>query len=319
MRLPRARVDEAASYESQRLLHALRPHLEHGAFGRRARRSRYRVFRVSLSYAVQVRFYELLAAKRLSVAERASIKERYMRASSDGAVRRLIRELQFYADMEPDEDEWQLNIENEFDEIFHLLEARHMAIIASAQGKGTIPPHPEGQFPGVCIDVIDRGLVESSYLGVKKMKHKVTIRFWCGEYGERADGESIPLFVDEWFVLSLHEKSALRPFLESWRGKKFTDAELKAFDLETLIGVPAFLQVSQNTVGEKVYANTDSVMKLPKGVPGIPPLADYVRVCDRPERDAPSGNSSEYEQKVRALANASVSHDEDDNEPPLPF
>ena len=275
---------------------------------------------MSLKLETQEAFYAALATRRLTSLERADVMRRFVEAWSDGKVRQLIRELEQCEEMQPDEDEWQLFVEGDMDDLEYLIKENQVAIIASAQGKGSIPPHPEGQYPAVCIDVIDRGLVESSYLGVKKMKHKVTIRFWCGEYGERADGESIPLFVDEWFVLSLHEKSALRPFLESWRGKKFTDAELNAFDLETLIGVPAFLQVSQNTVGEKVYANTDSVMKLPKGVPGIPPLADYVRVCDRPDRDAPNGNSSDYEQKVRALASASVTHDDsEDNEPPLPF
>lgn len=158
-----------------------------------------------------------------------------------------------------------------------------MPIIASAAGEsGTKYLHPADQYGAVCIDIIDLGKVKTEFNNKVKFQHKIVIRFWCGEYNE--EGE--PLFVGERFTLSLHEKAALRPFLEAWRGKRFTAEELNGFDIENLIGAHALIQVSHATRGEKTYANIDSIMKLPKGSEQIMPLADYVRVCDRPREDS---------------------------------
>lgn len=158
-----------------------------------------------------------------------------------------------------------------------------MAIIAKAENSdGSKFLHPEGQFTGRCIDVIDHGYVDTFWQGVKQVKHKITIRFYAGEHNE----EGKPLFVNSRFTLSLHENSALRPFLESWRAKKFTQAELEGFDVEVLIGVSALLSVIHNEKDGKTYANIMTAMKLPKGMESPYELPDYVRVCDRPKEDA---------------------------------
>lgn len=138
-----------------------------------------------------------------------------------------------------------------------------MPIIASAGGSGrTWTPHPEGGFPAVAVDVYDEGYVEESYQGgPPKMVHKIRIYFFCGEWEER-DGQRYPLLVNRRFTLSLAESSNLRPFLEMWRGKKFTTDELHGFDVEKLIGAPAYIQVSHNTKGDRTYANVDAALRL---------------------------------------------------------
>jgi hypothetical protein len=164
-----------------------------------------------------------------------------------------------------------------------------MAIVASANAGSLIPTHPDGQFAAICIDVVDRGVIETHWKGAVKKKHKVTVRFFCGEWGEIDDEhgkkKSVPLWVDAWFTLSLSDKGNLRPFLESWRGKKFTEQELKGFDLESLIDKPAYLQLSHNITPNQTYVNIDSVMRLPKGVEAIGAPEGYVRVADRPNDD----------------------------------
>lgn len=159
-------------------------------------------------------------------------------------------------------------------------------IIASAgNGGGSIPPHPEGQYAATCIDVIDMGNVEMHWQGQTRIKHRIVLRFYCGENFEDSEGREAPLWVDKWFTLSLHENSALRPFLETWRGKKFTTDELKGFDVAKLYKAPALIQVSHNQTADKTYANIDACLKLAKGMdaPGIP--NGYVRVEDRPPKD----------------------------------
>ena len=160
-----------------------------------------------------------------------------------------------------------------------------MPIIAKAGGGKSIPTHPDGQYGSTCLDVVDMGMVESTWQGTTKTRHRIIIRWYCGENFEAADGTVQPLWVDKWFTLSLHEHSSLRPFLESWRGRKFTEAELGGFDIETLVGAPALIQVSHNVVGDKTYANVDACIRLPKGMvaPVVP--SDYVRVCNRPPKD----------------------------------
>jgi hypothetical protein len=171
-----------------------------------------------------------------------------------------------------------------------------MGIVASAESGGaTKYLHPAGQYVAVCVDVIDLGYVDVNWQGNIKKQHKVVVRFWCGEYND----EKEPLFAGERFTLSLHEQSALRPFLEAWRGKAFTAEELKGFDLEKLIGVNALLQISHATKNERTFANITSIMMPPKGSETIRPLADYVRAKDRKEEQQqtqqPAGLGGKYD------------------------
>ena len=52
-----------------------------------------------------------------------------------------------------------------------------------------------------------------------------------------------PQAISKEFTLSMHEKSSLRAFLTSWRGKGFTEDEAKAFDVTKLLGVPCMLSI----------------------------------------------------------------------------
>jgi hypothetical protein len=70
------------------------------------------------------------------------------------------------------------------------------------------------------------------------------------------------------YTLSLHEKATLRKLLQSWRGKAFTPDELKKFDVTTVVGKPCLLSVSHAPKdGGGVYANIDTAMRLPPGMP----------------------------------------------------
>ena len=133
-----------------------------------------------------------------------------------------------------------------------------MAIVAK---KGaTYPACPGGSHIGVCIDVVDLGMVKSTYSGKTKTQHKIRIIWSVAEL--REDGR--PYQVSKRYTLSLHEKSALRKDLESWRGKPFTDAQLEGWDVEGVIGVGAMLSVVENAQGGSIYANVAAIMLPPK-------------------------------------------------------
>src|SRR5262245_32409913 len=148
-----------------------------------------------------------------------------------------------------------------------------MPIIVKAGSNSN--PAPAGTHPAVCVDVIDHGLVDVNYQGKTEQKHKISI-VW------QIAGEDGQLFlVRRRYTASLHEKATLRRDLESWRGRPFTDQELQAFDLETLLSVPCLINIIHETRNGSVYANVASVMRLPKGM--IAPVPrDCLRVCERP-------------------------------------
>lgn len=147
-----------------------------------------------------------------------------------------------------------------------------MAIIVT-EGS-TFEPHPEGQFRAVCVDVVEKLNVPTAF----GPKNKVRLVWQTEE--SREDGK--PFLASASFNASLHEQSRLRPFLESWRGKKFTADELKGFDLEALIGIGAVLQITHTTKDGKTYDNVSSIMRLMKGMEPVE-ARDYTRVKDRPD------------------------------------
>lgn len=159
-------------------------------------------------------------------------------------------------------------------------------IVKGSSGGSNIPPHPEDQYPATCIDIIDLGMVETTWQGRTKRQHKAVLRFFCGEYFNDAEGKKRPLWVDKRLTVSLHEKGSMRPFLEAWRGVRFTDAEIAdGFDLMKLLHAPAFVQIAHNVTPDRTYANIATIMRLPKGMsaPGVP--EGYVRVKDRPPKE----------------------------------
>jgi len=147
-----------------------------------------------------------------------------------------------------------------------------MAIIASSAGSSTPrTPIAQGAYPARCYSIIDLGTREEVILGNKKVVHKVRITFelptetrvFSEDKGEQ------PCVISKEFSLSLNEKSTLRAFLKSWRGKDFTEEEAQAFDISRLIGVPCLLNIihvagKQNP--SRMYDEIGSIMPLPKGM-----------------------------------------------------
>ena len=158
-----------------------------------------------------------------------------------------------------------------------------MAIIAKESGTSSFTPHPEGDYPAVCVDVVDLGMVKYEWKGETKEQHKIDIVFFGGEWKRLDDGTSVPLTARERFTLTLSEMGKLRPFLEGWRGKRFTGDELKGFDVEKLLHAPAYINIQHVEKNGKTYANIITCIRLPKGLeaPEIP--TEYVRVCNRTE------------------------------------
>ena len=150
-----------------------------------------------------------------------------------------------------------------------------MAIVVRDTGGEGFEPAPPGPHPVVCCDVADLGQQETKW-GKKDM-----VRIYWMLNQSMEDGR--PYLVAQQYTASLHEKASLRKDLESWRGAPFKEEELRGFDLEKLIGIPAYLNIVHNVsqTNGRTYANVASIMPLPKEMesPTIDP--EYVRWEER--------------------------------------
>ena len=144
-----------------------------------------------------------------------------------------------------------------------------------AKRSASFNPAPEGPQQAVCVDVIDLGMEEEQWGdGDAKMKPKVRLMWHSVEIDPETKK---PYSIVEKYTLSLHEKAKLRAVLEAWRGRKFTDEEAEGFDVETLLGVNAYISIVHN----KQWANISAIMPLPKGMTPIPITKGFVRKADK--------------------------------------
>lgn len=138
-----------------------------------------------------------------------------------------------------------------------------MSMIASDNGGQVIPKLENGVYTAVSSAIIDLGLQESKQYGKTQRKFMLV---WTilGEEIE-VNEEKQPRVISKEYSFSLNEKSTLRKDLQAWRGKTFTEEELRAFNILTILNKPCQLQIILEEKGEKRYNNIAGIMSLPKG------------------------------------------------------
>src|SRR4030042_5715360 len=97
-----------------------------------------------------------------------------------------------------------------------------------------------GVYMARCFRMIEIGTINEDYQGKPKQVQKVMVSWELPTEKavfDEAKGEE-PFAVSKTYTLSLHEKSHLRHDLESWRGKGFSEDEVKRFDITKLLGKP---------------------------------------------------------------------------------
>jgi len=147
-------------------------------------------------------------------------------------------------------------------------------------------PAPEGLHFAVCCDVVDLGLVKTSWQGNEAIKDMLRLVWQTEERMTSGAKVGKPYMINKRYTNSTHPKATLRIHIESWRGKKFTDEEFCAFDIEKLIGVCCQIQIAHNVSGGDTYANIMAIVPPPKGRPPLR-IEDYTRVKDRPDYKPP--------------------------------
>lgn len=154
-----------------------------------------------------------------------------------------------------------------------------MAILAKASGGGDFQLAPQGQFAAVCYEVIDLGTQHNPNYGTNSPK--VLIRFELHGENQLGDGSGYmldmagqpdpekPFIIGNKFTVSLSEKSVLRPFLQSWRGRPFTEEELEGFDVSKLLGAACMLTIQHERSQKdatKTFAKIASISPLLKSI-----------------------------------------------------
>lgn len=137
-----------------------------------------------------------------------------------------------------------------------------------------------GTIAGRCVHVIELGTHPNTHPKAKFPTKKELMIVW--EIDELME-DGRPFTVYWRGTNSLSDKAHLFKLLSDWRGKKFTDEELKHFNLGKLLGVHALLNISlEKTKNDRYFNKVNSIMPLPKGMEmeyqhneEINPLVDF--------------------------------------------
>lgn len=147
-----------------------------------------------------------------------------------------------------------------------------MGVYASDEGRDFTPePIPAGMQHGVCLGVYEIGThINPTYGNEQK---QLIISWELPDFTfEKDDGSVFPRTISRFYTQNLGDRAHLRKDLENWRGKKFTDKELKKFNVCSLIGVNCLLQLAPQDNSD--YSKVVGVAPLMKGMDIQDPVRD---------------------------------------------
>ncbi len=144
------------------------------------------------------------------------------------------------------------------------------------RAKPKLPPVEPGVYISVCVGVIDLGEQLCEYKE-KKISYQPKVQFVWELVGEtvEVDGEIKPRQLSRTFTMSSSKKGLLLGFISGWNGAAYTEDQFRELDLFEQAGKACQLNVVLNDSGE--YANVDSAIPLPKGMPA--PSTETPVIC----------------------------------------
>ena len=133
---------------------------------------------------------------------------------------------------------------------------------------GSFESTPSGMHLARCYRIIDLGTQKSEYMGQVKYLHKIMLGWEIhgvdddGAPLKMKDGRPFAMFKN--YTLSWAEKANLRADLQSWRGKPFTQEEMRRFDLKNVLNAWCMLNVIEKPGTDgKMYVNVAGVSPVP--------------------------------------------------------
>jgi hypothetical protein len=185
-----------------------------------------------------------------------------------------------------------------------------------------------------CYRLIDMGTQPKMYQGQPKGEAR-KIRAVFELLGEDRMEDGKPFVMSKSWVLSMHEKSALRRDLESWRGKAFNAEEEAGFDVLKLLGQYCILNVTEEPGADgNMRTDIKGINPMMKGMvrpEGVNPavlfdaddpdmelfetfsdkLKETIRACREWRIKASGSRASTTASKAPSPASAPVMEDED--------
>jgi hypothetical protein len=171
-----------------------------------------------------------------------------------------------------------------------------MSLQVSASSGGNFPITPEGVYIGRCFKIIDLGTQWVEWSGQKKEQKKVLITWELLTPEDVRMDDGKPWAATKQYTASLDERGHLRPDLEAWRGKKFTDVELENFDLTNVLGAYCQIQIVHSEDGK--YANVNSIMSTKEKPAGVNALVSFD--IDNPDMKIFATFSDKMKEKIQA-------------------
>ena len=137
-------------------------------------------------------------------------------------------------------------------------------IVENTSSGGDFKPVPAGLHLARCYRIVDLGTQRSEFDGQEKHQRKIMLGWEL--HGKDDDGNELvtehgdPLAIFKNYTLSWNDKATLRIDLQAWRGKPFTEAEMRRFDISTVLGAWCMVNVIPRPgKNGKIYSNVKSV------------------------------------------------------------
>jgi hypothetical protein len=160
------------------------------------------------------------------------------------------------------------------------------------EDKGNFEVVPAGAHLARCYRIVDLGTQKSEYMGEVKYQHKIMLGWEIhgtndsGEPIKMRDGRPFAIFKN--YTLSWSEKATLRGDLQSWRGKPFSQEEMRKFDLKNILGQWCMLNVIERAGQDgKMYVNVAGVSPVPAVIKksGLPEAVNAIELFNLSEPD----------------------------------
>ena len=177
------------------------------------------------------------------------------------------------------------------------------------EDKGNFEAVPAGAHLARCYRIVDLGTQKTEYMGQSKLQHKIMIGWEI--HGTNDDGTPIkmrdgrPFAIFKNYTLSWSEKATLRGDLQSWRGKPFSQEEMRRFDLKNVLGAWCMLNVIERAGQDgKMYVNVAGVSPVPAVIKqaGLPTAVNKNELfkLDEPDMEIFNGFSEHLKKKIQA-------------------
>jgi len=153
-------------------------------------------------------------------------------------------------------------------------EDMYMGLTISSSGTGDRETLPVGQYSAVCYKIVDVGTRMETFQQDDPKKRTSVCIYWEVLNPKMADGR--PFSIMKQYTSSLNENATLHKDLKSWRGKSFTEEELRGFEIQNILSVSAQLEVAHTEGGN---AKVVSVFK-PDGGAKKTPTVNAAQVFD---------------------------------------